>query len=425
MDNKGGHHDWSSTRVQNDPVADVPVPAAPRRPHQKLVQQGFLRFPVDAATSTAVRIVDAPETFANDAEFDGVRAVLDAAKTELEVIPEKSFEPLMRWLDLYHGLKYKVQTEFAMQVVTNASLKMYELLVQENLLDLRRPIRVFCNAELPGAFLVAVNHFVRTRAAAADFEWLASSYLPPSDGSTILGDRYGLFAGNRDRWLMGEGGLSGDLTDAGVVEALAAVVRRRFGGVGATLYTSDAGVDASADFNRQEEMTAKLNFGQVLCGVLALAPRGSLVTKQYTFFTAFSRSLIALLTALFDTVAVTKPATSRPVNSEVYVVAKGFRGVSPELARGLLARLKDFTMAPLLPGEAAKSSDDALLRAARQLYGRQQVDFLKEAAKLYWPFRENSRQTDVRAAAARAQEAWLLDNPLRRIDVREWVLASR
>lgn len=76
-------------------------------------------------------------------------------------------------------------------------------------------------------------------------------------------------------------------------------VRARYE-TGATLYTSDAGIDASSDYNRQEEITARINYGQIICGILSLAKGGHLVTKQYTFLTLFSRSLIALLAALFD-----------------------------------------------------------------------------------------------------------------------------
>jgi hypothetical protein len=39
-------------------------------------------------------------------------------------------------------------------------------------------VNAFCNAEMPGAFIIAINHFMRTKCVSSDFDWLASAYLP-------------------------------------------------------------------------------------------------------------------------------------------------------------------------------------------------------------------------------------------------------
>jgi cap2 methyltransferase len=335
-----------------------------------------------------------------------------------------------------------------MLISTNASLKMYELITQMRLIACESGglgrVRAFCNAELPGAFIVAINHYVKTMCPETNLDWVGSSYYPEaaaaSGESTILGDHYGIYAGNRDRWLMGpppnampvgatsEPPLTGDLTDADVVAALADAVHMRFGvaPTGTSLYTSDAGIDVSADFNREEELTALLNYGQVLCGLLALAPGGDFVTKQFTFFTPFSRSLIALLAALFDEMYVVKPLTSRPANSEIYLVGKGFRGVDRALADALLDRLAVYRAAagttpcdwsPLLDPTLTADTDAALLRIARQLYERQQVAFLNEAADFYqqWRGRLDQLGRALSRDARRVQERWLGENTVRRI----------
>ncbi len=381
-----------------------------------------------------------------DEAFAAVGRALAAAKAPLDAIPPADFEPLMRALDLYASLKRTVRRDYGLQVATNASLKMFELLTQMGLLACESGAvaraRAFCNAELPGAFVAAINHYVRTRCPATALDWVASSYYPAaateSGDTSILGDHYGLYAGSRDRWLMGPPPnalppgappVTGDLTDARVVAALAAAVHARFAGApasGATLYTSDAGIDVSADYNRQEELTALLNYGQVLCGVLTLAPGGHLVTKQYTFLSPFSRGLVALLAALFDELYVAKPLTSRPGNSEVYLVGKGFRGIDPVLAEALLRRLAEYRAAPgttpcdwtpLLDPALTADVDAALLRVARQLHERQQVAFLREAEAMYREHKGRLGQLErvLGPDARRVQEAWLCDNAPRRI----------
>ena len=120
--------------------------------------------------------------------------------------------------------------------------------------------------------------------------------------------------------------ITGDVTDPNTVISLGIGVKSRFTNTaGAVLYTSDVGIDVTGDYAGQEENTSAINYGQIISGLLALAPGGNFVTKQYTFFTPFSRSLIALVASFFEETYITKPATSRPGNSEVYLVGKGFK----------------------------------------------------------------------------------------------------
>ena len=482
----------------------------------KLTQRNFLKWlvpplhtlePAELLPPPLARVA-APAAADPFAEVCGA---LTAAKSRLDDIPEKDFGILMRAVDLYAGLKRTMRADYGMTISTNASLKMYELTIKMRLVVCESGavprVRVFCNAEFPGAFIVAINHYVRTMCPQTEFDWLGSSYYPDdavaSGDNTILGDDYGLYAANRDRWLMGPAPnamnpapnataesatgepataesataesamgesttgepatgspatgepamgesakgepamgksaagkppsaskhLTGDLTDAEVVAALAAAVHARFGDAGASgasLYTSDAGIDVSSDFNRQEELTALLNYGQVLSGLLTLAPGGHLVSKQYTFFTPFSRSLIALLAALFDELYIVKPLTSRPSNSEIYLVGKGFRGIDAALAAALLARLAAYRAAadttpsdwtPLLDPTLTADVDAALLRVARTLHGRQQVAFLNEAADFHarWRGRLDQLGRALGHDARRVQEVWLSENPVRRI----------
>ena len=437
------------SRTRRDAAPQTPLP-------KKLTQAALLKWavpPPAPAGALPLNLYVAPpnDVSPSDAALSGaapnmfgaIAAKLAAAKTQLDAIPAADFNPLMRSLDLYAGLRRTLRNDFGVAVATNATLKLHELLTQLRLVTPGATVRGFCNAELPGAFIMAAERFVT--AGGGRFDWLASSFAP-KPGDSALGDAYGLYAAHRDRWLMGPrpNGMppgappvSGDLTDARVVAALAQAVHARFaargGGrpepSGASLYTSDAGTGVSADYNNQEELTALLNFGQVVCGLLALAPGGALVTKQYTFFTPFSRSLIALVAALFEETLVVKPLTSRPVNSEVYLVGRGFRGLPPGLGDALLARLallaasdtKAGRWPALLDPASTAAADAALLSAAEQLFGRQQVAFLDETARLYAGKTAGgfSIEASLRPLARRVQAAWLEANPFEPILVPE------
>ncbi len=322
-----------------------------------------------------------------------------------------------------------------MAQVSNATLKMLELLAIWPLLPppaLGADIRAFFNAELPGAFVLATHHAVRTTRPTAIFRWLASSYVPegtplsasggpPSDrnpaGPRALGDQYAVWREHRENWLMGPA-CNGDLTKPSVVCALANAVHDRYppkacSTSGATLYTSDAGLDVSCDYNNQETITALLNFGQAICGLLSLAVGGAYATKMYTFFTPFSRGLIALVASYFEEAAVVKPLASRPVNSEVYLVGRGFRGISPEAGMELLGVLGALGAAgtpagALVDPASYEAVDKVLLAAAAQIHSRRQVDFLSEAASLHRRYPDpNLLARQLRPEALRAQDAWL------------------
>jgi len=363
---------------------------------------------------------------------------INEAKTKLDDIPSSVFLNLTSSLDMYAKLRNIVKSKYNMENATNAALKMYELINQMNLLtvgDNCMPVvNAFCNAELPGAFIIAINHYMKTKCISSDFDWLASSYLPEAamqaGNSTILEDKFKIYERNRLHWLMGpvpnglpdgEEPITGDVTDPAVINTLGNASHQRFSNNdGANLYTSDVGIEiAQKDLNRQEELTSFVNFGQILTGLLALAVGGHFVTKQFTFLTPFSRSLIAIVASLFEETYITKPKTSRPTNSEVYLVGKGFKGISNELAKALLDRCEAYNSLDKLPtawgsliNPAVLAQVDAqLLSAAQEVHGEQQVAFLNE---IYEAYRISGLDKNKLAGRyeREAQTSWIDENPL-------------
>jgi hypothetical protein len=86
--------------------------------------------------------------------------------------------------------------------------------------------------------------------------------------------------------------------------------------------------------------------------------------------------------------------TSRPANSEVYIIGLGFRGLAPALEAHLLASVEKFDFGrTLLPLGAPETEDmvSSLLAAARQIHMRQQIDFVTEAVALYEAYRGRMR----------------------------------
>lgn len=88
--------------------------------------------------------------------------------------------------------------------------------------------------------------------------------------------------------------------------------------------TCDGGFTENYDFSSKEDLHHKLIFHEILTSLLILKKDGSLVVKIFDIFTELTFDYIYLLCFLFDNVYITKPLTSRPTNSEKYLVCKGY-----------------------------------------------------------------------------------------------------
>lgn len=249
-----------------------------------------------------------PLVNADAAGLAGARARVEEAKRLLEAPDVKRHASwALRQVDQLAGLKRTISRQFRGQAVTNAWLKMYEMATELDLLP--DDGRVFLNAELPGAFVAALHHLAEGQGR--PFDWRACSLL--EDG---LSDQYGLMRGSPDNWLTGDG-FRGDLT----CEVDELVLRA--GGAVYDLVTSDAGVDIGRDFDRQEELNLAVHSGQVEAALGLVAPGGTALLKTYSISLPESVALVARLLDEFATVELVKPLTSRPANSEMYLVARG------------------------------------------------------------------------------------------------------
>ncbi len=273
---------------------------------------------------TSIKITYNPDFKYDELTSDKLLKDLNTYKKFLDDF-KGNYQMFTKSMDAYFGLKSVIKKKYNGQAVSNAWLKMYEMLTyytKSGDLKIKSKLAMFGNAELPGAFLSATNHFLADHFPKTKFKWLACSYL--GEDPTKLGDTYGIYKHNRDNWLMGPD-LVGDLTKIDDIKAIAKKVNIA-GGV--DLYTSDAGIDVEGDYAGQEKKTLSLNYGQILSGLSVLNIGGCMITKQYTYMSKFNQTLINYLSTIFKSFYICKPLTSRPANSEIYLVGCGFKGIN-------------------------------------------------------------------------------------------------
>lgn len=91
---------------------------------------------------------------------------------------------------------------------------------------------------------------------------------------------------------------------------------------------ADGGFSVAGQENIQEILSKQLYLCQFLCALSIIRQGGHFVCKVFDLFTPFSVGLVYLMYRVFDELYVFKPVTSRPANSERYIVCKGLRSNS-------------------------------------------------------------------------------------------------
>ncbi|XP_030642918.1 cap-specific mRNA (nucleoside-2'-O-)-methyltransferase 1 [Chanos chanos] len=125
----------------------------------------------------------------------------------------------------------------------------------------------------------------------------------------------------------GEGGVDGDgdITRPENISAFRNFVLENTDRRGLHFLMADGGFSVEGQENIQEILSKQLLLCQFLTALSVLRTGGHFVCKTFDLFTPFSVGLIYLLYLCFERISLFKPVTSRPANSERYVVCKGLK----------------------------------------------------------------------------------------------------
>jgi 23S rRNA U2552 (ribose-2'-O)-methylase RlmE/FtsJ len=90
--------------------------------------------------------------------------------------------------------------------------------------------------------------------------------------------------------------------------------------------TADGGFDFSADFNGQEETSLRLILCEILTALKLQRQGGCFVLKVFDMFQESTLKSLHILSDSYETIYIIKPLTSRPANSEKYILCSKFKG---------------------------------------------------------------------------------------------------
>uniref|UniRef100_A0A670YDG3 Cap-specific mRNA (nucleoside-2'-O-)-methyltransferase 1 n=1 Tax=Pseudonaja textilis TaxID=8673 RepID=A0A670YDG3_PSETE len=125
----------------------------------------------------------------------------------------------------------------------------------------------------------------------------------------------------------GEGGIEGDgdITRPENISAFQQFVLDNTDQKGVHFLMADGGFSVEGQENIQEILSKQLTLCQFLTGLSVIRTGGHFICKTFDLFTPFSVGLVYLLYCCFECVSIFKPVTSRPANSERYVVCRGLK----------------------------------------------------------------------------------------------------
>jgi 23S rRNA U2552 (ribose-2'-O)-methylase RlmE/FtsJ len=111
--------------------------------------------------------------------------------------------------------------------------------------------------------------------------------------------------------------------------------REKVGFNSCDLITADGGFDFSIDFNKQEQLSSRLIFCEIVTALSVQKKGGDFICKFFDSYTNITIKLLWLLNCLYEKIVFTKPFTSRPANSEKYILAQNFKGINIQYLQSL------------------------------------------------------------------------------------------
>ncbi|XP_059471770.1 cap-specific mRNA (nucleoside-2'-O-)-methyltransferase 2 isoform X2 [Neocloeon triangulifer] len=352
------------------------------------------------------------------------RIQLETTKSRLNFLNLNKWHEHTKFINPAGKVKWFVQKTCDPELLTQAWLKFYQILDTFDLFSqciersddkehsaiLSQEDEIFRTlhlCEAPGAFVTALNHYIRTNNDNLKWHWKASSLNPHyegNDGTTMVSDDR-FIVRTIDKWDFGPD-KTGNIKDEDTRIALGH--RERY-----HLVTADGSVDCQELPQLQEETVAQLLWCETAVALQSLWKGGSFVIKTFTWFSPTTCSLLYTLCAHFKRVTAIKPVCSKEGNSEVYVVCQDFQGLPlrNSIKRIWEACKKESPVLASMPNEFLQR-----VASGAQFFCDLQVEAIEKNIRLYKEMPKSVEQKIRSLQTKIAEEFVERFGPMNRID---------
>lgn len=226
--------------------------------------------------------------------------------------------------------------------VSRAFLKSYEII---ETLDLVNPklntINVFFICEAPGAFILALNHYIKTKTNIENYNWNAQTLHPKQkfQNERGFGDDFKLMRNFKERWDFGKT-KTGDITDIKNIK----YYRDTYKDNKLHLVAGDCGIAYIFDSD-PEKLADKLHIAQIITMLSILKKGGNFVLKMYLpSIEPIYISLFYLIYTRFKSFEIYK-SFQNSWSPEFYIIGKNYsEPISDNEFNKLISLLSNFNI---------------------------------------------------------------------------------
>jgi len=232
--------------------------------------------------------------------------------------------------------KYKYDSVSKYEPLSRAYFKLYEILVDFKLIEDINKLKIGAIAEGPGGFIEATINYRKRFVNSKDNINAITLHSTNKDIPGWTKSKNFLKKNTNVKVNYGSDG-TGDLYNVDNIKSYASLFDND-----ADFITADGGFDFSYNFNKQEQMSYRILFCEIVSAFSIQKIGGTFICKFFDIYTEFTQSLIYLLFSTYKEVYITKPNTSRAANSEKYIVCKGFLGIDSRYLKKLYICVNNF-----------------------------------------------------------------------------------
>ena len=218
--------------------------------------------------------------------------------------------------------KFKLDSISKYEPLSRSYFKLLEIIVDFDLLSNRRNLEIGCLAEGPGGFIEAIVNY---RKRVGFYSDMINAITLKSSNNDIPGwtKSANFLRKNRNVRICYGKDNTGNIYNLENIKFFSLNFKNS-----ADLVTADGGFDFSYDFNKQEYLSCRIIFCEIITALSIQRIGGSFVCKFFDIYNEITKSFIYLLKSCYENVYISKPNTSRPANSEKYIICKKFNGIN-------------------------------------------------------------------------------------------------
>jgi 23S rRNA U2552 (ribose-2'-O)-methylase RlmE/FtsJ len=175
-------------------------------------------------------------------------------------------------------------------------------------------------AEAPGGFMEAIIDYINMNRINNKINFYGLSHLNKLNKKIPLWKIKRLYQKKYNIWLNSESDNNGNIYDYKNILKYIYIVKPN----SCNLITCDGGFDINGDYENQETLLNKLLLCETYLIIKLQKNNGNAIIKCFDLFSDDSIKIIYILSLFYDSIFFIKPLSSRPANSEKYLLCKNF-----------------------------------------------------------------------------------------------------